>query len=161
MDIKPWERQPDEPAVAFTQFLIFRGLGFARSLSAAYALYSKQINGDRHAEHENDPPAEFKKTAKKWDWAHRAAEWDADLWTRMGLEASKNLIDLVRTTVAKLQESVAKDFDKMRPKTMPQLIEAINVLTQIIPTPTSQAIRSLSRSSGPELLISGPGESEV
>ena len=43
----PWDQQPDEPASAYTRFLVFLHLGPARSLDAAYRLVRGVTEGDK------------------------------------------------------------------------------------------------------------------
>lgn len=68
---KPWDRQPDEPALWFSRFDAYRLLGPKRSVTAAWnAETGVKVQG-------KEAPSNWYQSAKKWRWQERAEAWDA------------------------------------------------------------------------------------
>lgn len=68
-----WERRADEPELWYDRFTVYRLLGPTRTLPAAYALVNR-LQGRRAAR----TAARWEKPAQRWEWAQRAAEYDAE-----------------------------------------------------------------------------------
>lgn len=79
-DRKPWEQQPDESAEAHRAFSIFRDLGASRSVLKAYTKTRPTVGpGEAQVGPPKNIPGTWKKWAKRWQWQHRAQEWDKHL----------------------------------------------------------------------------------
>lgn len=156
----PWEKQPDEPNEAFAQFLIYLGLGPERTLQAAYQIY---ISDKHPGMHNAVVPVSFKNTAKTWDWERRAVAFNTHVFVTRGISASYSHMALIKELTEKLHDHVRNNFDKIAAKmSIPQLMEAISVLANHIPTlqGTVQLLQSSAVGARP-LAIGGPGEPAV
>jgi hypothetical protein len=79
---QPWEQQKGEPDSAYVRFLLYRNLGPARSLDAAYAAQSKAANGSKR----RAPGAWFAESVR-WHWQERACAWDIAMLAQLGQQA--------------------------------------------------------------------------
>lgn len=77
-----WAQQKGEPPAAYARFLLYRNLGPARSLDAAYALYSKATEGN-----EKRTPGNWNQESTQWKWQERATAWDIATLSQIGQEA--------------------------------------------------------------------------
>lgn len=67
----PWEQLPNEPPEAYARFLVYRNLGPARTLDAAYTTANV---GNRRKSSERSGTWQDNSTA--YNWRERAARWD-------------------------------------------------------------------------------------
>jgi hypothetical protein len=71
---RPWDQLPDEPVASYRRFLVYRDLGFKRSLLAAYRIwFSRRGKGDRVPQY---PPGQWIREAARFRWRERACQWD-------------------------------------------------------------------------------------
>jgi len=74
-----WEQRDGEPDAAYAHFLVYRDLGPARSLDAAYAAWRRLGPAGPAAERRETPalsPANWHRESKQWSWGDRADAWD-------------------------------------------------------------------------------------
>jgi len=93
-DVKPWQRQKNEPARWFLRYRIYQGLGAKRSLRATIAAEQDQdqaAKGDERQRAEGakrghlsnvSVPGAWSRAAKLWRWQERAEAWDMDVQKR-------------------------------------------------------------------------------
>lgn len=74
-DIEIWERGEEEPALWYGRFLIFRDMGYARSLLGSVHVEEAQKSPKKPSV---APPGAWKDAAKQWEWRKRAEVWDAE-----------------------------------------------------------------------------------
>jgi len=75
-DRRLFERQPDEPQKAWQAFLLYREIGWDRTIQKAADLYRERngLKGKSRTAARN-----LEDWAAKWGWTVRAAEWDREL----------------------------------------------------------------------------------
>lgn len=73
---RPFERQPGEPDKAWQAFVIYRDLGFDRSLIKAANIYRKATTANAKVESVQNT---LQKMSAEYSWVMRSAEWDNEL----------------------------------------------------------------------------------
>ena len=82
-----WAQQPDEPARWYSRFELYRIMGPNRSLNGAFRL-AAQLVGLKSS----GASPTWRRAAKRWRWAARAAAWDEVEAARLaGLDAAQRL----------------------------------------------------------------------
>jgi hypothetical protein len=72
---RPWDRQAEESAVLYTQILVYRDLGPARSLDRAYRRYLSKFDLGV-ATKGTQAPGSMREAAVRLRWIERAEAWD-------------------------------------------------------------------------------------
>lgn len=143
-----WERLPEEPEVAYARFLVYRNLGPARSLDAAYRSTAAKRDKSRSAPGSKLPrvSGQWQSDCSQYNWVERATAWDI-----AQLEA---IVPGSIATIFKVIDEFAKatlqaiQAGKAKPKNWAQVMEAVNALSNFItPEAASDAI-TISRSKG-------------
>jgi hypothetical protein len=71
-----WDRLPAETDEAYARFLIYRNLGIGRSFRRAYRHYLRECDGYTGGLERLHVPGSWRKDARAYFWAERAAAWD-------------------------------------------------------------------------------------
>lgn len=74
-ELRPWERQEDEPARWFRRFEAFRLLGVSRTIEAVFRAESTA----KGSKGKHRPSRHWYGAAQEWSWLERAQAWDASL----------------------------------------------------------------------------------
>lgn len=97
--MEQWDQQPGEPGPAYQAFVVYRDLGVARSLDAAYR---KSHEAQRGRDGGADAPS-GKRASGRWRtwcqayrWAERAGAWDGRLAT-VAQQATEKMVATVAT----------------------------------------------------------------
>src|SRR5688572_8587599 len=110
--LRPWDRLDDEPAGAFTRFLVYRNLGPARSIEAAHRLVAEAAKG---GERRAKAPGAWQRAARRFRWRERAAAWDVHNLTNAGREAVAAFVAAVTEAAARTLRAMAGS--DVRPQT--------------------------------------------
>jgi hypothetical protein len=70
-----WDRQPEESAVLYTQFLVYRDLGPARSLDRAYRSYLRRFDLGEVRKGAR-APGSWQEASVRFSWTERSELWD-------------------------------------------------------------------------------------
>lgn len=103
MNDEIWNPQNDEPALWYRRFLIFRDLGTNRSLHAAWV--KNRTSHDFPPKETDAMPETWRTAAEQWNWAARAAAWDADLY-QQAIRALDESIQKIALKVPELVEEL-------------------------------------------------------
>jgi hypothetical protein len=78
---QPWERQEGETAKGFEAFELFRRLGPARTVQAAWEQYWQRPGNRRRTggKEAGVPHGYFRAWSSRWRWHERAAAWDEEV----------------------------------------------------------------------------------
>lgn len=107
-----WDRWPDEDPKWFERFdVYYRSLGPSRSLTAAYNIYYKEVNG-KLPDRPGAAPAWYT-MADKWEWKRRAEAWDAHLRKQKLREEEASEVEMHREHIKMAQAVRNLAFAKM------------------------------------------------
>lgn len=143
MERLPWEQREDESDAAYARFLVYRNLGPARSLDAAYALVAtKRVKsrGSPKIDTARRASGQWVQDSAAFDWAARATAWDVQVLTEVGRRAVVNFIHALELVSLKTLNELLNP--KRRPANWHQLMEAVNLLGSFIPAETVAALQS-------------------
>lgn len=136
---KPWEQLPEEPDAAYTHFLIYRNLGPARSLDAAYRVFKGATKRGKRLQ----APSGWGRESAQYDWVSRAAAWDVDVLVEHGRDTVVAFVESLRAIAFKSLR-VLED-ERIKPKSWAAALEAVSLLGGFIPSETVQQIQSDAR----------------
>lgn len=94
----PWERLEDETSKAYGAFLLFRDLGYGRSVRRAYRAYLEATGRQKSPKVSANVSPSFRRWVERHAWRERAEAWD--LHELEGREAA--LEDAKRLALAEL-----------------------------------------------------------
>jgi len=135
--MEQWERLDGEPEVAYARFLLYRNLGPARTLEAAYSISCRAKAKDSTKRH---IPGSWGEECARYSWRERATAWDiaqletivpgsvATIYTAIG--------EFAKVTLDQLQSG------KVRPRNWAQVMAALNVLANFVTPETADAARA-------------------
>jgi hypothetical protein len=136
---QPWERRRGESAAAYARFLLFRNLGPARSLDAAYQAYvataetadsptdSEVGKGDK----KRRAPGSWQKEAVAQSWADRAAAWDVAMLSDLGRATVVSYCSVLERIGTR--GLVAVVDNEIAPKSWHEILEALQVIGTMLP----------------------------
>lgn len=111
-----WDRESGEPATVYAAFLVYRDLGYQRTVLEAYRQATGRLKADQAS-------GMFQKHYKDFRWRERAAAWDAhcetekqkadlkamaEVRTEVRLEVARELIQTTREEVAYARKCLAR-----------------------------------------------------
>jgi hypothetical protein len=134
-----WERQPGEPDAAYVRFLIYRNLGPARSLEAAYRKFMEDLGEIDAAKSCESLPVsgQWFKDSHSFDWVRRARAWDIAVFSEVGREAVIALGHYTRALAVRALEALANSSG---PENWKEHLETLHALCTIIPPETISAL---------------------
>jgi hypothetical protein len=137
----PWDQLPDEPAKAYSRFLVFLGMGPARSVHAAFRLVRPDTQG-----HKRSAPGAWHRAARRFDWERRAVAFDLHHLVAAGQQA-------VALFVATIAQASRKTLDALvesdvRPQTWADVLGSLQALAALIPAETIAAVSADQRAQG-------------
>lgn len=113
-DRKLHDRQPGEPSVAWKAFIIYRDLGFQRTIPKAVRAY-RQIAGHSESK-EATTRRNFERYSIRWGWVRRAESWDIELdkhRKRLAIEEVRRMKER-HIAIAQTMQKVGKiELDKI------------------------------------------------
>ena len=115
-DRHPWEPLPGEPARWYARFETFRSLGAHRTLEAAYRLYA-----EREGLSATRPGAAWYAAAQQWQWAARAAAWDAVERERLRTQEEERRFDSREQRLSRIDRVLGAAFDLLVLADLPHL----------------------------------------
>jgi hypothetical protein len=135
---QPWDQQPDEPAKAYSRFLVYLGMGPARSVHAAFRLVRPDTQG-----HKRSAPGAWHRAARRFDWERRAVAFDLHHLVAAGQQA-------VALFVATIAQASRKTLDALvesdvRPQTWADVLGSLQALAALIPAETLAAVAEKGR----------------
>jgi hypothetical protein len=140
-EIKPWDRQRNEPEAAFLRFTVYRSLGPARSLQAAYERFLEDSGGASKGTKRHRVPGQWRRDCAAHDWVSRARAWDIESFAELGQAAVVGYVALMEKAILK---SLVR-LDRLDgPDDWGKLLETLHGLSQIIP---QSSLAALSRAS--------------
>jgi len=154
---KPWEQLSGEPDAAYTRFLIYRNLGPARSLDAAYRAFVGS-SATKRAKTQAKANGQWTKDSAQWNWDERARAWDIALLSQMVPEAAVTILNLINETARVALETLK--FGKLKPRTWNALSETVTILASFISPETIKAAIDNTRVGVPESNPTEGGKSE-
>lgn len=121
----PWEQLPGEPPEAYARFLIYRNLGPARSLDAAYAI--SNITKRKKSE---SASGQWREDSTAYHWRERAARWDVAQLSVVVPETT----GLIFQAIAEYAKIVLEELQarKQKPRTWSELKEGLVVLSTLV-----------------------------
>lgn len=133
---KLWSQLQDESDTAYIRFLIYRDLGPARSIDAAYAAHQGE-EAAKGSKRQQRAPGQWTNDSAQYRWPERARAWDRALLVDLVPEAAGMIFHAVnetaRATLQQLQSG------KLRPRTWPQLMGTVTILASFISPETIRA----------------------
>ncbi len=144
----PWAQLPHEPPEAYARFLIYRNLGPARSLDAAYQVASA---GKRRKS--LSASGQWLDDSSAYNWRQRAARWDVAQLSVVVPEAT----GLIFQAIAEYAKIVLEELQarKQKPRTWSELKEGLVVLSTLVSPDVIAAVADNSSSAGAEPEIGG------
>lgn len=138
----PWDQLPGEPPEAYARFLIYRNLGPARSLDAAYKIANV---GKRRKSSERSGTWQENATAHRW--RERAARWDVAQLSVVVPEATglifQSIAEYAKIILEALQER------KHTPRTWAELKDGLVVLSTLVSPDVIAAATDHAQPAGP------------
>lgn len=137
-----WDKRDDESDAAYARFLVYRNLGPARSLDAAYALAKpKATKGNKRQRYGGTSiSGQWTRDSVQFEWKTRADVWDVEMLTEVGKHAVVNFIHTLEAVSVKTLQELANA--KRRPANWHEIMEAVNLLGSFIPAETVAALQS-------------------
>lgn len=137
--MNPWDQQADESAAAYRRFLVYRDLGPARSLSAAYQLAQPGRKKATKGNKKQRVSGQWTSDCARYDWVARARAWDVAQLADRGQNAVVGFVAALEAYTLKVVEGLQS---AARPRSWQQLTDALHVLSQLIPAETIQALHA-------------------
>lgn len=149
-----WEQLPNESDAAYAWFLVYRNLGIARSLDAAYRRANPLPNGatkrdktrraaksgaNRFARDTRRANGQWWKNFSEHSWHERATAWDIETLNEIGkavVVKYVNALDMALGKVLRVLES-----EKTQPRGWAQVMESLTILGNFIPQENVSAVR--------------------
>ena len=146
----PWDQLPGEPPEAYARFLIYRNLGPARSLDAAYAAsnVTKRKRSDAAS-------GQWREDSAAYGWGERAARWDIHNLTAVGAGAVAKFVQIIDLIAMRSLEALQDG--SIKPKDWAGLVNALDKLGAYIPAETVSQIRDTANRDG-VAAIGAPGQ---
>jgi hypothetical protein len=101
-----WDQQEGEPDAAYVRFLIFRNLGPARALVAAYQTFLTDLDEASEGV-EKRAPGQWHADCRTYDWVSRSRAWDIAMLSEHGKESIVAFNDAIRRGVLKLCSGIS------------------------------------------------------
>lgn len=120
----PWDQRKGESGEAYNRFLIYRNLGPARTLDAAYRLFAGAEDGGKR-----QAPGCWWEEYREREWRERATAWDLHNLKEHGRDAALAFVAAIRDVAMRALESLATD---MRPASWDELLETMRVLNTLV-----------------------------
>ncbi len=139
-----WEQLEGEPDAAYARFLVYRNLGPARSLDAAYQLVAG------HAAKRRKTPrvsGQWQDDSVRFGWVERAAAWDIYTLTAVGMQAVIKWVNALDQAIE--QTLIHLKAGTHKPRTWKETIDAVVALGNFIPAETVSEIRHIAESDNP------------
>jgi hypothetical protein len=136
----PWLRQQGEPEAAYARFLIYRNLGPARSVRAAYLEHAGAAEG-----RERQIPGSWQRECARWSWVSRAESWDCHVFTTAGEQAVVALVHAFRD----LGRACVRRMAGRAPKTWDELLRSLEFLARVIPKESIAGLHARLAAAGP------------
>ncbi len=158
---KLWDQQKGETDGAYSHFLIYRNLGPARSIEAAYFLCSS-IASNRAKSRRGSKPAsnrasgQWAKESEQFNWQARAHAWDVKVFDEAGQRVVVNFVALLEQLSRRALEAMANP--RVKPRGLKSIVEVVTVLGAYIPAETVANLSTDSRSNRAPAIGALPGE---
>lgn len=137
----PWDQLPGEPPEAYARFLIYRNLGPARSLDAAY-----QASAPKRSKSPS-VSGQWKDDSADYNWRERAARWDVAQLSVVVPEATglifQSIAEYAKIILEALQER------KHTPRTWAELKDGLVVLSTLVSPDVIAAATDHAQPAGP------------
>jgi hypothetical protein len=136
---QPWERRRGETETAYARFLLFRNLGPARTLDAAYRAYlaTPEIDdgppdievgkGDKRRR----APGSWQKEAAEQSWADRAAAWDVATLSDLGRATVVSFCSVLERICTRSLSAVVDN--EIAPKSWHEILESLQIIGTMLP----------------------------
>jgi hypothetical protein len=121
-----WEQQPGEHEAAYARFAVYLGLGFGRTLNAAYRCTrtgAGVAEGDRRCR----APGSWQRESVRWRWKRRAKLHDAATLRATDAQAVAGHLAVLEETARRTLRWVRRSAGCSDPG-WPQLVETIKAL---------------------------------
>lgn len=132
---KPWDQLPDEPDPAYVRFLMYRDLGPARSIDAAYVAATGEAT--KGSKRQQRAPGQWTHDSAQFGWPERALAWDKHLLADLVPEAASVIFHTINETARVALRHLQSG--KLRPRNWQQLVETVTILASFIAPETIQA----------------------
>lgn len=116
--LKPWDQQPNEPALWFNRFWLYCQMGSKRSVAAVYRAEARHKKAVKRVQKStrNSVSGAWWEASKQWQWESRATAWDADQRAQMSAAYERRKEEI-------LSSGFALNFNR---------IEALNELAELL-----------------------------
>ena len=148
--MEPWSRLPGESEDAYAHFLIYRNLGYSRSLKRAYFRYLQMYD-----EYTGDIkrlviPATWRRQCMDHFWTQRATSWDIQNLHTYG----SRLAVLYTQAVTKMAEKCVRVSRSKNPgdKEWPDLLDTVQTVREYLTPDVVKGIADRTKSAGPASL---------
>jgi hypothetical protein len=131
---KAWDQLPGESNSAYARFLIYRNLGPARTLDAAYQSTVEK------SKKKQSISGQWTKDSTVFDWIRRADAWDIDILRTNGRKVVLLFIRGLERVVTKSVATLEKDG--IEPETWSAAVNALHTVGQYIPAEASREVQS-------------------
>ena len=118
-----WEQQPGESDAAYVRFLLYRNLGPARSIDAAYQM----MNNEGHQR----APGQWKRDSVTHRWQERAQAWDVHNLLTQGQRAAVLYVAVVELYCERLYHALVNG--SLQPETCHEVTRALVTLSLLFP----------------------------
>lgn len=147
---EPWDRLTNETEDAYSHFLIYRNLGFARSLKRAYFRYLQMDDEYQGGIERISVPGSWRKECMNNFWQQRATSWDIQNLHTYG----SRLAVLYTQAITKMAEKCVRLSGSKNPgdKEWPDLIDTVGVVRDYLTPDVVKGIADRSKQSGPAAL---------
>lgn len=147
--LSPWDQQPGEPTEAYARFLVYRNLGPARSLDAAYGAAA----GNRRKSQSTS--GQWLADSSAYNWVDRSTRWDIHNLTTAGAGAVAKFVKII--DLVALRSLEALENGDIKPTDWAGLVNALDKLGAYIPAETVSQIRDTAGRDG-VAAIGAPGQ---
>jgi len=137
-----WDQLPGEPPEAYARFLIYRNLGPARTIDAAYGASA----GNRRKSQSTS--GQWLADSSAYNWRERAARWDVAQLSVVVPETT----GLIFEAIAEYSKIVLEELKarKRKPGSWIELKEYLVVLSNLVSPDVIAAAADHARAAGPE-----------
>jgi hypothetical protein len=156
-----WEQREDESDAAYVRFLIYRSLGPARSLVAAYQVVEPKATKRNKKQQGNNQQVsgQWTKDSAQFDWPARASAWDVQMLTEVGRETVINFLNALKLASEKTVAALSNE--KIRPTSWRAALEAVILLGSFIPSETVARIQSDASDNRAGVTTAGAGTEQT
>lgn len=139
---QPWDQQPGEPPEAYARFLVYRNLGPARTIEAAYKANAEGRKSGKPVSRSGH----WEEDSRTHNWVERSTRWDIHNLTTAGAGAVAKFVRII--DLVALRSLEALEDGNIKPTDWAGLVNALDKLGAYIPAETVAQIRDTANRDG-------------